>query len=342
MELKLLVLMKSALPMKIKKKKIRRNNCHGQSLIEIIIAMAIFSLITVSMVSLVLGGFALSLEGGRFTEADLLSQEALEAVRSIKERAWNEVVYSKSAIIASGTKWALAGEGTQELISGFTREIYFYPIYRNSNGDIVSATTSGAYLDVERKRVRVNITWDTNRGLTNRVDRSVYFTNWDSFRWSQSDWSGGDGQAQWQNEDQYWADDGNIDDSASGTIMLLEISTSTYATSGYLESSAFNTGTTSTFTVIGFDGVLPPLCSGCEIQLQIKTAPDQNGSPGVWSSTWCGPEGEDGDEDDYYASSTGAIIHYNHNNDQWIKYKAILIGEAFYTPELNEVYVKHK
>ena len=43
------------------------------------------------------------------------------------------------------------------------------------------------------------------------------------------------------------------------------------------------------------------------IKLQIKTAPDSGGSPGTWTPTWSGPEGNDGDETDFFTISKGEI-----------------------------------
>jgi len=107
-----------------------------------------------------------------------------------------------------------------------------------------------------------------------------------------------------------------------------------YATLGTLESSAFNAGSSSSFNIIEWDEV--PYANG-SIKLQIKTAPDNGGAPGAWSATWCGPDGEDGDETDYFTVSSGEVIHPDHNGDQWIKYLVTITGDGAGTPILEEV-----
>jgi len=66
------------------------NSQKGQSLLEVIIALAIFALISSALVSLSLGGFVGLEQGGEHMQAQALAQEGIEAVRSIRDRAWNE------------------------------------------------------------------------------------------------------------------------------------------------------------------------------------------------------------------------------------------------------------
>jgi len=115
-----------------------------------------------------------------------------------------------------------------------------------------------------------------------------------------------------------------------------------YKSSGYVISSAFDTGSPSVFQVIEWDQTTPSCSPSCVTKLQIQTAPDSGGSPGTWSSTWSGPDGEDGDETDFYTVSTGELVHSDHNGDQWIRYKATLSGDNADTPVLLEIRVNYK
>ncbi len=306
-------------------------------MLEIVVALGIFVIIIAALTSLVLGSFTSLERGSQFIRAEGLAQEGVGAIRSIKDRAWNELVYNRSAVATSSYRWGLVGEGTTEQIGSFSRTIDFSPVYRDSNGNIVPATSSGAYLDVLSKQVVVNISWEIREGASSTVAWTTYLTNWNASVWEQTDWSGGSGQLIWFDNSRYYSDDNNIYIGTSGQAELKEIATSTYASSGYLISSAFDTSQLSAFNAITWTEVIPAGCPTCAIKVQTKTAPDSTGAPGTWSATWSGPDGEDGDEEDYFTVSTGEFIHTDHNNDQWIKYRAVLVGDGSSTPVMEEI-----
>ena len=82
----------------------------GQSLLELIIALAIFSIIVISIATTSLGGYTGLIRGGEYLRASAFSQEGIEAIRSIRDRAWNELIYSGGAtagIEISGNQWIL-------------------------------------------------------------------------------------------------------------------------------------------------------------------------------------------------------------------------------------------
>ena len=111
-----------------------------------------------------------------------------------------------------------------------------------------------------------------------------------------------------------------------------------YVVSGTYISSPFNAGTPSAFTVIEWNwSKTNPACSSCAIRLQIQTAPDAGDAPGAWTPTWAGPEGNDGDETDYFTLSTGEMIHKDHNGNQWVRYRTTLDGDGVDTPVLEEI-----
>ncbi|MBU1167141.1 hypothetical protein KKC60_01890, partial [Patescibacteria group bacterium] len=110
-----------------------------------------------------------------------------------------------------------------------------------------------------------------------------------------------------------------------------------YQVQGSYESSVF--GPVSNFNLIKWSEAVP---SGTDLRVQIKTAPDASGSPGAWSETWCGPEGEDADETDYFTDASGGIIHPDHVGDNWIKYKLTLTSDGTITPSLEDITVNYK
>lgn len=191
----------------------------GQSLLEVILAMAIFSLIAAAMAALITGNFGSLTQGGEQTEAEALAQEGIEAVKSIRDGAWNELILSQSGVDIISNEWVFDGETTTDTIGQFTRTISFIDVCRDSSDDIVDCP--GSYTDVHTKLVTSSVVWTIREGITNSVQRVAYLTNWDSKNWTQSDWSGGDEQSTWLIINKYDSDDGNLVESTAGQLTLL-------------------------------------------------------------------------------------------------------------------------
>lgn len=314
----------------------------GQSVLEVIIAMAFFALISTSLVSLILGGLALLSTSGRIVQADFLAQEELEAARAIKSKAWNEMIYSTSSVIVSGGMWEFAGEGTTEQAGIFSRTLIFSPVYRLADGSLSVEGDAGAAYDPQSRMARALVVWDGGIQGPARLERDMLLTNWDRKEWIQSDWIEGDGQEIWLSPGKFDSSDGNIGYESAGSVSLKEIATSTYAASGYIVSSAFSIGPEGSYVSIGWDADIPPDCPVCAVKFQIMTASDSAGVPGEWNSEWIGPEGVDSGEDDYFTEPSFGMIDRSTNGRQWIRYKAVLSGEPTRTPVLNEVRIGYQ
>lgn len=158
----------------------------GQGLLEVILAMAIFGLLAAALGTMVVGGFRGVERGGEETEAEAFAQEAIEAVRAIRDRAWNENFYSQSAVLASGGEWVFTGEPT-ETIGQFTRAITFVNVCRDQGTfDIAPVCgVSNVYTDPHTKQVTVEVSWQTQTGVINTVEKIAYITNWDSRDWEE-------------------------------------------------------------------------------------------------------------------------------------------------------------
>lgn len=178
----------------------------GQSILEVVVALAIFALIASSFVSLTLGSFAALDSSSDQLTAAALADEGLEAVRSVRDGAWNELIYNQSAVSSSTGAWRLAGEGSSETIGPFTRTITFTPV--------------GIPVDLYSKDVKSKVDWTTTLGGAASIAREARLTNWDSRDWIQTDWSGGGGQNVWSNPILYASDDGKVDITTVGELKL--------------------------------------------------------------------------------------------------------------------------
>jgi hypothetical protein len=159
----------------------KHNN--GQILVEVVLAIAIFSLVGTATAVMALGGFNALSQGGEQTEAEALAQEGIEATIAIRNRAWNENIYNTSAVAINAGEWVFQGEGTAETIGQYTRTISFEDVCRDGSDEIVPCP--GSYTDVHSKRAIVTVDWEVRPGITNTVRKEAYITNWDSREWTE-------------------------------------------------------------------------------------------------------------------------------------------------------------
>lgn len=148
---------------------------------------------------------------------------------------------------------------------------------------------------------------------------------------SQSDWSGGSGQATTTNSTKYFVDDGNVEtNSPSGDLKLKNIFGS-YVASGILESSTFDVGAPTNFHNLFWNPTDQPVGAGTTSALfQIAT-----NSTTTATTTWSF-KGPDGTAGTFYMSPS-ATINVAHNNDRYLRYKAFLSTQSTSsTPTLSD------
>ena len=284
-------------------------NQRGQSLLEIIVALAIFALIGSVMAPFIVGSFVGLERGGEQTQAEALAQEGMESIRSIRDSAWNEIFYNQSAAIVSSGQWILAGEGTTEQIGQFTKTITFSDVCRNTSAEIASCP--GDYTDVHSKKITVIVDWEAMIGATNSVQQVAYLTNWDSQEWIQTDWLGGSGQNIWSNQTKYLTDDNNIDISTAGEAKLKIIGETGYG-SNFIIDDVFGAGVMSKRayqTSLRFKAQNSKTVNAIRVYLEHeKTSPTyryglQSDNNGVPSGVWLGDNSQA--YGDYLATSAG-------------------------------------
>ncbi len=196
----------------------------GQTFLEAVIALAIFSFIVAALVSMVLGGIQGSGQGSEHTLANAFAQEGVDAVRSIRNGTYNELRYASSGASVTNNQWVLSGNGTSDSRPPFTRKILLDDVCRTQVGDITPCP--GSYTDAHTKRATSKVTWITRESVQNSVERIGYISNWDSRTWAQSDWIGGSGQSIWSASHKYGSDDTHIDISVAGQASLSQSSQS--------------------------------------------------------------------------------------------------------------------
>lgn len=159
------------------KYKIKLKTLKGQSLIELVISLGLFAVLAAAIGGIIFTGLGSLERSSQLVKASALAQEGLEAIRAIRNRDWNELVYNQSALKIENNEWLFEGEGTSEQIGRFTRTLSFKSLYRDDKGALAIASQPGSYLDPNSKEVKVEINWEIRPGVQSNIKRTTYLIN---------------------------------------------------------------------------------------------------------------------------------------------------------------------
>ncbi|NTW91769.1 MAG: hypothetical protein HGA35_07575 [Erysipelotrichaceae bacterium] len=149
----------------------------------------------------------------------------------------------------------------------------------------------------------------------------------------QSDWSGGQGQVNFEDETMYFDSDENIDtDTSYGNLSLKNIF-GQYVSNGYLTSSTLPIGLDSNLKRIIWNPVTQPEETGNgSVKVQIATNDD--------NATW-NFVGPDNTQDSFYTSSN-QDINPIHNGSRYLRYRIFISTEnVSFTPTISDVYLTY-
>ena len=148
-----------------------KNN--GFSLIEVIVAVGLFAIIAGGGVAGLIAPLASNRSSGEINKANLLAQEGLEAVRSIRDRNFSNLVSGTVGVGISSSLWSFVG--TSDVTDKFTRIINIKNASRDSGGTLVA---SGGSTDPDTFLVETDVNWNYSLGDTRNVSISTLLTNW--------------------------------------------------------------------------------------------------------------------------------------------------------------------
>jgi Tfp pilus assembly protein PilV len=110
-----------------------------------------------------------------------------------------------------------------------------------------------------------------------------------------------------------------------------------YASSGTYISSVLDATANANWDTIEWSENTASCASG-DIRLQVRVASTIGG---LSSALWQGPDGEDGDETDYFTDPVGELIHYDENGKRYLQYRATLTSNGTCTPHLADITVTY-
>jgi len=150
-------------------------NCYsgGFSIIEVVLAAGIFAIFAVGIAGVVATGFTGGRQGEEQTKATQYASEGLEAVRSIRNQSFNNLVATASAgVTRFSNLWSLFN--TSNAFEKYTRNIAIASVQRDGSGNIVA---SGGTVDPMTWKATSTVSWAASGARNNSVILSTYFSD---------------------------------------------------------------------------------------------------------------------------------------------------------------------
>jgi len=132
---------------------------NGFSLLELVLAIAIFSVSSIGLATMLIDANLSTKTSSDRIEALLYAKEGVEAVRAIRDADWTDLTDGNHGLISSGGVWAFSGS-SDTIASKYTRTV---------NIEAVSAST---------KNVSVTVAWDITVTRPVSVVLTTVLTNW--------------------------------------------------------------------------------------------------------------------------------------------------------------------
>lgn len=149
----------------------------GFGLVEVIVAMSLFLVVTVAGMSTITGSFSTNRLAEEETIAKFYAQSGIDSVRSIKNQGYANPFISTDCSLGcglglTGPSWSWSG--TDNSIGKYTRTITVSEVQRDVSGNVV---TSGGTVDSNSKKVTSTVDWLFSPLRNNSVTLVTYLTN---------------------------------------------------------------------------------------------------------------------------------------------------------------------
>lgn len=165
----------------------------GFSLVELVIALAIFTIAISSVAFFAAESFRASANSRVKIKVAGYTQEVASAIVSMKDTSWGTILAASDGnpkhLVFSDGRYSLA-EGAI-VIDGITYEIRITDVYRDTQGSVVE---SGGTLDPHSRLVTTEASWLDSLGETTSLSSVLIINDWNTLTWEETtiqDFSGG-------------------------------------------------------------------------------------------------------------------------------------------------------
>lgn len=159
-----------------------KNLKKGFSIVEVLLAMAIFAIFATGIFYLSLDTIQRDTKINLNTEALLYAKEGIEAVRNMRDKNYLVLTNGDYGLSLNEGSWEFVA--APEDISGFyERTITIEDVYRNEEGEI---NEEGIYLDPETKKITSEVIWYQKGIIPKSISLTTYLSNWTGDDWIQT------------------------------------------------------------------------------------------------------------------------------------------------------------
>lgn len=160
-----------------------RNYNLGFSVIEVILATALFMILSTASITTILQGLSSNRLGKEQTVANQYAAEGIEAVRSIRNQGFSNLTAvnpTPRAVNPIGGVWAFGADGTSNTnafspVGKYTRVIKVEDAQRDCSLNIVGSDGS---IDPLTKKITSTVSWNFTPSRANSVQLTTYLTDW--------------------------------------------------------------------------------------------------------------------------------------------------------------------
>ncbi|MDO8509762.1 MAG: prepilin-type N-terminal cleavage/methylation domain-containing protein [bacterium] len=231
------------------------------------------------------------------------------------------VEWDKYFLTLTGVTYDIAGTIPMlplNMTAGLNQEVYAILRLHTSNSVLINIIDAGTKLPLSDAVVHF-----TGTGVDQTLTTDLGYVR-------QTDWSGGSGQTNFINEDQYFSDDGSVVVGGPAGDVKLRKSGGNYIGSGWLESSTFDFGSSVNLRNIIWEPIIQPVQSGTN-PITFQLAGSASSSPAVWDYT-----GADGTSSTVY-TATSTVVHESISTKRYLRYRVLMnTADTNYTPLLSE------
>src|SRR4030067_3389840 len=138
-----------------------RKKSKGVGLVEILIVLAVVGVGFLAIISFLIFSRGVTFQVARSTEATALAEEAIEAVRGMRDEGWiaNIAPLTSGATyypVVTADKWTLSTTNPGPISNLYTRTVVVEDVGRDGNDNIVA---SGGTAGPNTKKVTATVTW---------------------------------------------------------------------------------------------------------------------------------------------------------------------------------------
>ena len=137
-----------------------QSNQKGAGLIEVLAAVAVFTIGIMTVLHLYSGSYSAATHSTEKNQAILLAREGLEAVRSVRDENFESLSEETGGVELENSKWEIKTYSEMDIKDIFTREI------------------SIEETDENTRKITSTVSWEPLRGEPTSVILTEYLTNW--------------------------------------------------------------------------------------------------------------------------------------------------------------------